>query len=90
VEIVINGSDEIFLVGSVVEGNDISKFNSDVEAILLGETVELVLEIFSIRDILLEAENSPFLETDWLMDDCSKNACVVQRFTCTLGERIND
>jgi hypothetical protein len=92
-EVVIDGSNEVLLVGPVVEGHDVSELNSDIKSVLLGKVVELVLEILSVRHVLLEAEDSPLFEAHWLMNDGSENACVVQRLNSSLGtliKRIND
>lgn len=75
-----------------MEGNNISVIDEDVEAVLLRERVKLVLEVFTVLNVLLKAEDSPFLEVDGLANNLSKDVGVVESLTCwlesTLGLRL--
>lgn len=87
-EVRINGILEVFNLGSIMEGNNISVINENIEAILLRERIELVLEVFSVLDVLLEAEYSPLLEVDGLAHNLSKNVGVVEGLTCWLESTL--
>jgi hypothetical protein len=80
---------EVFNLRSIVERNNITVVNEDIESILLGERVELVLEVFTILDILLEAEDSPLLEVNGLADDLSKNVGVIESLACWLESTLS-
>lgn len=62
----------------VVQRDDVSIVNEDVEPVGLREGVELVLEVLAVFDVLLQAENCPLLEVYWLANDLPQNAGVVQ------------
>ena len=48
-----------FDTGLVAEFNNITVIDVNIEASLLRELVESVVEVFSMSNILLEAEDSP-------------------------------
>jgi|LauGreDrversion4_2_1035121.scaffolds.fasta_scaffold148539_2 hypothetical protein len=87
-EIRINGILEVFNVRFVMEGNNISIINENVEAILLRERIKFVLEIFSVFYILLKAEDSPFLEIYGLAHNLSKNVRIVKGLACWLESTL--
>ena len=88
-EVGIDSILEVFNLRSIVERNNITVVNEDIEAILLRERVELVLEVFTILDILLKAEDSPLLEVDGLADDLSKNVGVIESLACWLESTLS-
>ena len=47
---------------------DIRIFDLDLEPLLLGQVVELVVDVMSVCDILFEADNRKFLEGSRLVD----------------------
>jgi hypothetical protein len=76
---------EIFDRRSVMKRHNVAIVNENVEAILLGERVEFILKVFTILDILLEAEDGPFLKVNRLTDNLAQNVCVVKGLLSTLG-----
>ena len=72
-----------------MERNNITVVNEDIESVLLRERVELVLEVFTILDILLKAEDSPLLEVNGLADDLSKNVGVIESLACWLESTLS-
>jgi len=63
--------------GLVAEFNNITVIDVNIEASLLRELVESVVEVFSMSNILLEAEDSPLSEMDWLLYDRTEDLGVV-------------
>jgi uncharacterized protein (DUF486 family) len=88
-EVGIDSILEVFNSGSIVERNDITVVNEDIEAILLRERVELVLKVFTIFDVLFQAEDSPFLEVHWLAHNLSKNVGVIEALACWLESTLS-
>jgi hypothetical protein len=78
IEVGIDGILEVLNLRSVVEGNNITVVNKNLEAKRLGQGVELVLEVLSILNIFFEAENGPLLEIYGLANDLSENAGVIE------------
>lgn len=66
-----------FDTGLVAEFNNITVIDVNIEASLLRELVESVVEVFSMSNILLEAEDSPLSEMDWLLYDRTEDLGVV-------------
>ena len=58
--------------------HNITIIDKNIEAILLRERVELVLEVFTILNILLKTEDGPLLEVDGLADDLAQNVGVIK------------
>ena len=88
-EVGIDSILEVFNSGSIVERNDITVVNEDIEAILLRERVELVLKVFTIFDVLFQAEDSPFLEVHGLAHNLSKNVGVIEALACWLESTLS-
>jgi hypothetical protein len=61
----------------VLEGYEISEFNLNASLVLLGTTIHLVLEPFGVFIVLFDAENNPFLEEKWLMNNTTEGLLVV-------------
>jgi len=61
-----------------VKRHNITIIDKNVEAILLRERVELVLEIFTIFNILLKTEDGPFLEVNGLANNLAQNVGVIE------------
>jgi hypothetical protein len=76
--VVIDGVFKGFNTGFVAELNNISVIDVNVEASLLRELVESVVEVFSVSNILLEAEDSPLSEMYWLLHDRTEDLGVIQ------------
>lgn len=77
-EVGVDGVLEVFDAASVGQGHDVSVVNEDVQVVLLGDRVELVLQVLSVLDISLEAEDSPLAEVNGLVDDLSEDVRVTQ------------
>ena len=77
--VVINGLLEGLDAGLVAELNDVAVVNIDVESALFREFIEAVIEVLSVLNVLLQAEDGPFLEMDRLMYDGTQNLCIVKR-----------
>jgi hypothetical protein len=60
-----------------VKWHNISIIDKNVQAILLWERIELVLEVLAIFNILLKAEDGPFLEVNRLANDLTQYAGIV-------------
>lgn len=75
--VVIDGVFKGFNTGLVAELNNISVIDVNVEASLLRELVESVVEVFSVSNILLEAEDSPLSEMYWLLHDRTEDLGVI-------------
>jgi len=88
-EVGVDGVLEVFNLRSVVEGDNITVVNEDIEAVLLGERVELVLKVFTILDVLLKTEDSPLLEVDGLADDLSKDVGVIEGLSSRLESTLS-
>ena len=58
--------------------HNITIIDKNIETILLRERVELVLEVFTILNILLKTEDGPLLEVDGLADDLAQNVGVIK------------
>ena len=65
--VVIDSVFECLNTGLVAELNNISVIDVNVEASLFGELIESVVEVFSMGDILLKAEDGPLSEVDRLV-----------------------
>lgn len=76
--VVIDSVFECLNTGLVAELNNISVIDVNVEASLFGELIESVVEVFSMGDILLKAEDGPLSEVDWLVDNGSEDLGVVE------------
>lgn len=76
--VIIDGILECLDSGLVGELNDISVININVEFSLLGQFVEPVVQVFSVRNIFLETEDSPLSEVNRLFDDSSKDLGVLK------------
>lgn len=63
-----------------MKGNDVSVVNEDIQVILLGEGIEFVLKVFTVLDVLFQAENCPFLEINGLTDNLTKNVGIFKGF----------
>jgi len=61
-----------------VKRHNITIIDKNIETILLRERVELVLEVFTILNILLKTEDGPLLEVDGLADDLAQNVGVIK------------
>jgi hypothetical protein len=66
-----------FYSGLVAEFNNITVIDVNIEASLLRELVESVVEVFTMGNILLEAEDSPLSKMDWLLYDRTEDLGVV-------------
>lgn len=88
-EVGVDGVLEVFNLRSVVEGDNITVVNEDIEAVLLGERVELVLKVFTILDVLLKTEDSPLLEVHGLADDLSKDVGVIEGLSSRLESTLS-
>jgi hypothetical protein len=77
-EVGIDGVLEVLNGGTVRKRDNVSIVNEDVETIGLTERVELVLEVLTVLDISLKAEDSPLLEVDWLADDLAEDIGVIE------------
>ena len=75
--VVIDSVFECLNTGLVAELNNISVIDVNVEASLLRELVESVVEVFSVSNILLEAEDSPLSEMYWLLHDRTEDLGVI-------------
>ena len=75
---------EIFNLRSVVKGHDVTIVNEDIKSVLLRERVELILQVLSVLDVLLETEDCPLLEVDGLAHDLSENVCVIEALASRL------
>ena len=68
----------------VAELHDVTVVNVDIKTPLLGELVEPVIEVFSMSNILFEAEDGPLPEVNGLVDDGAEDLGVVKRSCCWL------
>lgn len=75
---------EIFNLRSVVKGHDVTIVNEDIKSVLLRERVELILQVLSVLDVLLETEDCPLLEVDGLAHDLSENVSVIEALASRL------
>lgn len=75
--VVINSIFKGFNTGLVAELNNITVIDVNIEASLLRELVESVVEVFSVSNILLEAEDSPLSEMYWLLYDRTEDLGVI-------------
>ena len=75
---------EIFNLRSVVKGHDVTIVNEDIKSVLLRERVELILQVLSVLDVLLETEDCPLLEVDGLTHDLSENVSVIEALASRL------
>ena len=75
--VVVDGVFKGFNTGLVAELNNISVIDVNVEASLFGELVETVVEVFSMSDILLKAEDGPLSEMYWLLHDRTEDLGVI-------------
>ena len=57
---------------------DIRIFDLDLEPLLLGQVVELVVDVMSVCNILFEADNCKFLEGSRLMDHLVEIVRIVE------------
>lgn len=76
-EVRVDGVFEVLDGRPVVEGDDVTVVNEDVKPVGLRETVELVLQVLSVFNILLQAENGPLLEINWLANNLAQYVRVL-------------
>ena len=69
----------LFIVCRLVRHwTDICIFDLDLEPLLLGQVVELVVDVVSVCNILLEADNRKFLKGSRLMDHLVEIVGIVE------------
>lgn len=67
------------MVGGFVRNRtDVCKLNLDVEALLGGEIVELVVDVVGISNIFFETENSKPFKHLWFVHHCVQVVRVVK------------
>jgi hypothetical protein len=81
-EVGVNSLLEVFNLGLVVQRDDITVVDENVEAVLLRERVELVLKVLAILDIFLETEDGPLGEVDGLGNNLAQNVGIF-KIGCT-------
>lgn len=77
-EVSVDGFLEVFNLGVVPERDDVTIFHVDVELVLLRQVVKFVLEVFSIFNVSVKAEDGPFLEVDRLVDQLVQDPGVIK------------
>ena len=77
-EVSIYGLFEVFNLGMVPEGDNVTIFHVNVELMLLGEVVKFVLEVLPIFNVSIKAKDGPFLEVDRLVDKLVEDPGVVK------------
>jgi hypothetical protein len=61
-----------------VKRHNVTIIDENVEAVLLRERVELVLEILSVFNIFFKTEDGPLLEVDRLANNLAQNVGVIE------------
>jgi len=98
--VVVNGFLEGLDVRLVGELDNVAIVDVDAKLAVLRKLVEPVVQVLTVRHVLLKAEDGPLLEVDGLLDDGAEDLGVVQRLgswvlrighsLAALGDRLVD
>lgn len=76
--VVINCLFESLDARFVTQFDDVTVINIDVKSSLLRQLVEFVVQELPVMNVLLEAEDGPLSEVDWLVHNSSKDLGVIK------------
>lgn len=80
--VVIDGFLKVLNSWLVAKFDNISIVDINVESSLVGELIESIVKILTVRNIFLETEDGPLSEGNRLVHDCTQDLCVVQWSRC--------